>query len=84
MKGLLAFVACLAPVTNFKHEFLVELLLFADKIIHAAEGFVLGMETDNHSVNQKSFKTIYKRYMPKAIHSLEGPLASYHFPSFLT
>ena len=83
LKGSPAFVARLAPVTNLKHEFLVELLLLVVKIIHDAGGFVFGAVTDNLSVNQKSFKRIHERYTPDTIHSVEHRIPNDHFPSFL-
>lgn len=85
VKSVLAFlINFVEGLPDFKHEVLVELLLFVVKIIHAEEGFLFGTRTDNLSVNRKSFKTIQKWYTPNTIPSLEHRIPSNHFPSFLT
>ena len=84
LRGTPAFVARLALVTNLKHEFLVELLLTVVKIIHEEGGYVFGVVTDNLSVNQKSFKTIWEKYTPRTIYSTDHSIPNERFSSFVT
>ena len=84
LKGSPAFVARLSPVTNLKHEFMMELLIVVVTIIHDAGGFVFGTVTDNLSVNEKCFKAIHERYTPETIHSCKHPVPNDYFPTFTT
>ena len=68
LRGSPAFVARLVPVANLKHEFLIDLLLVLISIIHEPGGFVMGIVTDNLSVNQKTFTTLREKFTPRSIY----------------
>lgn len=74
LRGSPAFVARIAPVANLKHDFLVDLLLVILSVIHESGGYVLGIVTDNFSVNQKAFKSLREKFTPRSIYSIDHPI----------
>ena len=77
--GTPAFVARISPVLDLKHEYIQNLLMNLVTTIHKAGGFVFGVVTDNLSVNQKVFKTLYEKYKPRTICSIDHPIENKHF-----
>ena len=66
---------------NLTAQFLFEQLQILINIIHESGGVVFSVMTGNLSVNQKTFRLYYDRYVSSDITSIDYPNPNSSFPS---